>query len=336
MEVSLEELKAENAREEAELAASKTANSAEDVDNVAAEDEDKVVDGAAEHQDDEVKPEVEDWMKEDGQESEGSDSVPLAALVKTRTKLKGAIREKDGVIDQLRNEIEELKRAQVNPVQQVSAIKPPRLEDYNFDETKFADAQAQYIDAQINARLNNVTQRSEVERKQAQYKQKLDESLSDHYARAEKLVKSAGITEEQYQAADTKLRLAIDQVMPKQGDAVADTLLANLGEGSEKVGYWLGCNTSAREELQRKLISDPSGLSAAMWLGGKARELSAPKQLKSNAPKPNTQLNGDGNTKDPHKALKDKLAKARASGDMQKVLDMKFEAKKAGIDTKTL
>ncbi len=336
MEISLEDLKAENAREEAELAASKTAISAEEVEDVAAEDESEVDQGAAEHQDDEAKPEVEDWMKEDDQESESSDSVPLATLVKTRKKLKGTISEKDNVIEQLKAKVEQLERAQVNPVAQASTIKPPRLEDYNYDEARFADAQAQYIDAQIAARLNNVTQQSEMERKQAQYRQKLDESLSDHYARAEKLVKSAGITEEQYQAADTKLRLAIDQVMPKQGDIVADTLLANLGEGSEKVGYWLGCNASAREELQRKLISDPSGLSAAMWLGGKARELSAPKQLKSNAPKPNTQLNGDGNTKDPHKALKDKLAKARLSGDMQKVLDLKLEAKKAGIDTKTL
>lgn len=336
MELSLEELKAENAREEAELATGNTADSAEEVDLEAAEDESDIDEDAAVHSDDKAESEVEDWMKSDSQESEGSESVPLAAHIKTRAKLKGAVKERDDVIERLKAEMEELKRAQAMPAAQIQTIKPPKPEDYDFDDSRFAEAQAQYIDAQINARLNSVAQKTETEKRQAQFKQQLDESLSNHYARAEKLVKSAGITEEQYQAADTKLRLAIDQVMPKQGDIVADTLLANLGEGSEKVGYWLGCNTSAREELQRKLVSDPSGLSAAMWLGGKARELSAPKQLKSNAPKPNTQLNGDGNTKDPHKALKDKLAKARSSGDMQKVIDLKIEAKKAGIDTKTL
>lgn len=334
MEITLEQLKAENAKLDTE-AEDVTATEAEEVEESAEEDDGNTDGSAAGQSEGEQESESEDWMKDDDGASEGSDSVPLAALVKTRTKLKGTIKEQAGELERLRQEIESLKKAPAPTAVPIN-IKPPKLEDFGYDESRFAEAQTAYIDAQINARLNQVSQRAEAQQQQEIAKQKLDEALSGHYSRAETLVKATGISEADYQAADTKLRLAVDQVMPGKGDIVVDALLANLGDGSEKVGYWLGRNSSAREELQRKLVSDPSGLSTAMWLGMKLKELSPPKQLRSNAPKPNTQMTGDGNSKDPHKDLKAKLAKARAKGDMQAVIDTKAALKAAGIDPKTL
>lgn len=333
--MSLGELKAENAKLEVDIASGAAAE-AEDAESDADEVEEGAVGDVAEQTEGESKTESEDWMKADNQESEGSDSVPLAALVKTRTKLKGTIKEQSSEIDQLKREIEGLRKIQTQPALVQHDIKPPTPDQFNYDEVAFAKAQNDFIEARINAGLMQVTQKTEQQKQAELARQKLDEALNSHYSRAENLIKTAGITEQDYQSADTKLRVAVDQVMPGRGDIVVDALLANLGEGSEKVSYWLGINATAREELQRKLIADPSGLSVAMWLGKKVADLSPPTKIRSSAPKPTTQLTGDGNSRDPHKALKDKLNKARASGDMQKVIDLRAEAKRLGVDPKTL
>jgi hypothetical protein len=334
LDMTLEELKAENAKQLAEDE-SVTATDESEVDEVAVESEVDDSGDAAEHSDSEAENDTEDWLKDDDQAS-NSDQVPLAALVKTRTKLKGTIKEQVSEIESLRAEVESLKQVQSRPIP--TEIKPPRKEDFDYDDERFEAAKVAYIDQLVEARISQVSQKTDVQKKAELAKQKIEEALSDHYGRAEALIKkgSSGITEADYQAADTKLRLAVEQVMPGRGDAVVDTLLASLGNGSEKVGYWAGRNAAAREELQRRLIADPSGIAASIWLGTKLVELSPPKQLRSNAAKPVTQLTGDANSKDPHKALKDKLNKARANGDMQKVIDLRAEAKKAGIDPKTL
>ena len=332
LEISLEQLKAENAAEEARLLAA-TAGGEEDEQEAEATDvEDEQAEPDADQPEGESETEAESWMKEDGQTSEDSgDSVPLATLVKTRNKLKGKLHEKDNEIEQLKQQVEQLKQGVIQaPVTAPKA--PPRLEDFDYDDAKYAQAQAQYVSELVNQTLSTHTQKSVNENAQKEAQRKIEESLDSHYERAAKLIESAKITTEQYQAADTRFRQAIDQVRPGQGDKIADFLLANLGEGSEKVGYHLGVNQEARAQLQSKLLADPSGIAAAVWLGSKLKELSPPKQLRSNAPKPANKLQSDESTTDSLRSLKTDIAKARKGGDYQKVIDLKFAAKAKGVD----
>lgn len=335
MEISLEQLKAENAAEEARLLAATASADDDEQETEAAEVEDEPTESDADQPEGETETDVESWMKEDGQTSEDSgDSVPLATLVKTRNKLKGKLHEKDNEIEQLRAELQQLKAGVPAPV--VTPKAPPRLEDFDYDDAKYAQAQAQYVADLVSQNLSAHTQKSANETAQKEAQRKIEESLDGHYERAAKLIESAKITAEQYQAADTRFRQAIDQVRPGQGDKIADFLLANLGEGSEKVGFHLGVNQEARAQLQSKLLSDPSGIAAAVWLGAKLKELSPPKQLRSNAPKPAAKLQADESTADSLRSLKSDIAKARKSGDYQKVIDLKFDAKRKGVDVSKL
>ncbi len=336
MEISLEQLKAENAAEEARLLAATASADDDEQEAEAAEVEDEPTESDADQPEGEAEAEVESWMKEDGQASEDSgDSVPLATLVKTRNKLKGKLHEKDNEIEQLRQQVEQLKQGVIQaPVTAPKA--PPRLEDFDYDDAKYAQAQAQYVAELVNQTLSTHTQKSANETAQKEAQRKIEESLDGHYERAAKLIESAKITAEQYQAADTRFRQAIEQVRPGQGDKVADFLLAHLGEGSEKVAYHLGVNQEARAQLQSKLLSDPSGIAASMWLSAKNKDLSPPKQLRSNAPKPASKLQGDESTVDVLRSLKTDIAKARKTGDYQKVIDLKFDAKKKGVDVSKL
>jgi hypothetical protein len=336
MHKTLEELKAENAALEAE-AAEETATEAEEDESVADEEIDETEGDAAEQAEGESKSKSEDWMKEvDGEASEGSDQkVPVSAIAKVRGKFRAKLEERDGEIERLRMEVEQLKKTpamQSAPV----AIKRPTLEECDFDEEKHALALDQYYEAKFDAKLQQREQSQSAKSTGEAVKKQLDEALDDHYLRVERFCETNSIAPEEYRAADAKLRQAVEQVMPKRGDAVTDYLLANLGEDSDKVSFFLGRNAPARAELQRLLMSDPNGISAAVWLGKKAKELSSPVKLKSTAPKPSAQMSSDAKKGDPLKSWKDKINKARKADDMQEVMNLRFAAKKAGVDIRTL
>jgi hypothetical protein len=246
LEISLEQLKAENAAEEARLLAATASSEEDEQDTEATDVEDEPTETDADQPEGEADTEVDSWMKEDGQTSEDSGgSVPIATLVKTRNKLKGKLHERDNEIEQLKQQLEQLKQGVIQaPVTAPKA--PPRLEDFDYDDAKYAQAHAQYVADLVSHNLSAHTKKSEAENGQKEAQRKLDESLDGHYERAAKLIESASITAEQYQSADTRLRQAIEQVKPGQGDQITDFLLANLGEGSEKVGYHLGVNNEAR------------------------------------------------------------------------------------------
>lgn len=116
---------------------------------------------------------------------------------------------------------------------------------------------------------------------------------------------------------------------------VTNALIASLGEGSEKVLYNLGVNQARRTELVNLLKEDKSGLRASMFLGKLAGELSSPQRKKSNAPAPATQIQGDRQTTEQGRALHQKYKDAHKSGNVQKAIELKRQARSAGVDTQT-
>ena len=112
-------------------------------------------------------------------------------------------------------------------------------------------------------------------------------------------------------------------------------MIAGLGAGSEKVMYSLGVNNARLAELKNRLIADPSGVTAGMYLGELKSEISAPQKRKTNAPKPAAQLKGDEQANDKFKAAKKNYEAAHKRGDTSKAFTLKRAAKKAGANTKT-
>ena len=336
--MTLEELKAKNAEEEAELQ-HEPQSVDEEAEPEAVDVETEETEEDAETSDEEaVKAETESWMDDaEDQDSDSDDkapeSVPRVSHVKTVKKLKGKIRERDSELERLQQENERLKQG--SPIQAAEKPKPSRDDFYDHD-----DPDAAYMDALTDWKLEQrevVQRQSEAERAAQlaaeEAKRKIESTVNGHYERAERLIGEVGIAPDAYQAADTRVREAADAVMSGMGDAVVDTLIAQVGEGSEKLFYFLGKNEAALAKFQNCLIKDKSGLSACMYLGElKASKLS-PSKKTSAAPKPSSVPKGDaGSSTAPEKAIRAKYNKAVKSGDWQSRMAARAEAKAAGLD----
>ncbi len=279
--------------------------------------------------------ETESWMQADDKASESDDTtVPLAAHTKMRGKLKARIGEKDEELATLKAEVEALKNgAPVAPAQPAMQAMPT-LEGSDFDDAKYQQALSNWMSQQVSAQVAAATQATTTgAAKQAQVQQ-LQKSVDSHYERAAKLASESGIEPEVYQASDMAVRQAIESALPEMGDLVADQLISKLGDGSEKVMYYLGRNATAREKLKTTLLTDPSGISAALYLGELKRDVAIPSKRKSRAPAPATKVQGDqsGTSSGNAKKLLKKYQQAHKERRSQMAYNVKKEAKIAGVD----
>lgn len=330
---TLDELRAENAAEEAAKAQAPQPG-ASDVDDAAADDlntDDNLAEGGEGEEGQQAEP--ESWMKGDDQESHGADkkftdSDIGAAKAKLRSKLEAKHQTE---LDELRNQLEELRRNTVSP--QLSA-KPKR--DYFYDQDDpdeaYTEALADWKLKETLSRQHQETQQYEMQRKQLEVQQSIESSVDQHYERAAVLAAASGISPELYQSADHRVRSAIDGVFPGGGEQVTNSLIASLGEGSEKVFYNLGVSPKRLAELTSKLASDPSGLQASIYLGRLSAELVTPMRKKSNTPPPATTVQGDANTTDVGRNLQRRYQEAHKKGDTQAAFNIRREAKAKNIN----
>ena len=334
--MDLDQLRAENAAQEASRAAPPQDAPDEEIVNAAEGQEDDTQDADLDGSDESTQADAEDWMKGDEPESQGAekkftDNDVAAAKKKLRAKLEA----KDSEVDELRKQLEQIKNQQ-HQAPQVGA-KPTREQFYEQD-----DPDAAYTDAVARWTYNNEAaqqqaQRQKLERERAaiEHVQAIEASVDKHYERAAKLTEQSGISPDLYRSADERVRTAIDQVFPGEGEAVTNILIDLVGEGSERVMYHLGVNTARRAELQDIMRNDPKGLKAAAYLGKLAAELTAPAKRKSNAPAPAAQIQGDATPNDNGSKLLRQYKEAHAKGNTQAAFDLKWQAKQAGINTKT-
>jgi hypothetical protein len=177
---------------------------------------------------------------------------------------------------------------------------------------------------------------SQLKEQQEEIQAKTEAAVDEHYERAAKLAKQHDISADAYRSAETNFRKAIDSVIPGVADAIADGLIARLGEGSERVIYNLGVNAKNREIFIDKLKSDPSGLDAYGYLVEKKTQLASTAKRRSNAPAPAKKVNGDVDTRLVHDNLKKKYKDAQRSGNLQKVFDARKVARQAGIPAREI
>ena len=105
-----------------------------------------------------------------------------------------------------------------------------------------------------------------------------------------------------------------------------------MGEGSEKVMYALGRSPQKREILKAKLLADPTGLSASVYLGQLSGEITKPAKKTTQAPAPAKRATGGNSGGSAEDALKRKY---KAESDTQKRFNIRREAKLAGYNVDT-
>jgi len=347
MAKTLAELKAENEAEEAALKAAESEENAETEEDESeaeqeAESETESEEEAAESEtgeDDEESTgdeEVEDWKQGDSHESHGEKKFTDGDVGKAKAKLRAKLeRQHTEETEKLRLENERLQ-------QQLQAsgrnIEKPKREDFT-DEYGDVDEEAYQValtDHRIdvrNAETQAATQSQQQKEKAAEYERQVNEQVDQHYERAAKLAEKSGISAEAYQAADRNFRQVVEDVFPEAGDTIADTLIANLGEGSEKVAFSIGVNSVKREQLKKLLLQDKTGLKAAIYLGQLNGEIAASSKKKTNAPRPAPDLSGDKKQSSGQRALAKKYKEAHAKGKTQDAFNIKRQAKAAGVDT---
>lgn len=346
MAMSLEQLKEENARVEAEAGKSPQDTEQEDEAGAAETETEATTTAESGESVTEDQVEAEPWMQsgdDDETDTESHDSEKKFTdgdMAATRRKFKGKLTGVKKENEELQKRIEALEKghspaaAPASATQAVTVQAKPQEEDF--------ETVAEYVDALTDWKIANsaATQHAETE-KQAQqrrikdYEEQRDSAVEKHYERAVELAGKSKIAPEAYQEADRRVRLMAEEIFPEGGDAVIDDLIAKLGDGSEKVMFNLGVNTKRRSELRTKLKDDPSGLSASMYLGQLKMELSLPGKRRSTAPDPADDVKGDVKMSEAHRQLKRKYDAAHRDGNLQKAIDIKRQAKQAGADTST-
>ena len=275
----------------------------------------------------EEKAELEPWQVADDE----LDDVPAKTHLAIKSKLKGRLSERDDEISELRKKIESLTPQKPAPT---APPKRPRAEDFDTDE-EYETALDKYqydLTQSVVSQVQSTTQQSDQIR---QAQAKLKDNVNNHYVRAETLVKDSGISPEVFKKSDETLRGAIEAVIPKGGNATVDHAISLLGEGSEKVMYYLGVNKAARNEFVTLLAKDKSGFEAAVFLGQQKERLTNPQKRKTQAPPPAKRVNGDESGTATGSALKRKYEAAHKKGDIQAAYNFKKQAKSGGVNVST-
>lgn len=336
MAQSLKQLKEENAKAEEEALTPPQEVEEETEVEAVAEETDELEEVAEPVEGEEEDAEIEDWMQSDEQTSQDADKkFTDSDVAAAKRKLRARLEKKDSELDALKAEIEALK-SQAPKSAQAVGTKPVRSDFFGADDPDeaYLDALSDWKQENLKAEMLSATANKEAELRQQQMQQMTEKSVDQHYERAAQLAEKSGISAELYQSSDLQVRQAIESVMPGMGDAAADTLIASLGEGSERVFYNLGVNKSRLAELKNRLTEDPSGVRAAMYLGELKSELS-PQRRKTSAPKPAPSLKGDEQVADKFASLKRKYNEAHKRGDTSAAFSARREARKAGADTTT-
>ncbi|GAH02341.1 unnamed protein product, partial [marine sediment metagenome] len=118
---------------------------------------------------------------------------------------------------------------------------------------------------------------------------------------------------------------------PNNGDFITDSFISKLGSGSEKVVMSIGNNPAKLAEYKSKLINDPSGMEAMLYLGKQQEKVTLNKKRTSQARKPAVSVSGNKQTSSSEKAEKKKYSNAKTAQERYKIAKA---AGKKGFDTK--
>ena len=282
----------------------------------------------SESESNEEQQEDEPWQRID----EELAPVPARKHIREKQKLKGRISERDDEIARLKEKIEALEKNSITQTNQAKPIKRPNELDYDTDDD-YQKALSDYENELVSSKFRELESKRQNEYAFKQYQEKFSKALEDHYDRASDLIEKSGISPDLYKSSDAAVRHAVNSIAPGRGDQIVDQIITNFGDGSEKVLFYIGRNQTALSQFKSLLVEDPSGIKASIFLGEQKERLTAPKKMKSRAPKPAPTANGDANMGSNERALQKKYKEAHKKGNSQLAWDYRRKARQSGIDT---
>lgn len=256
--------------------------------------------------------------------------TPQQSLVHKLTKEKKKRQEATTELEELKAEIEALKKGQqvTAPVQPVKAPAnsgyPPVPLLYENGVNTPAEYQQAYQNWTIECR--NIDQRN------AQQDTARVNASKETEARANRLAeRSTSFIKENKIKADMAISTIQDGVQGLDGvlgvEGAALDLLDNIGDGSDKLAYYLGKNPDALATVKKLFEEDRRGFKVNTWLTKTALKLNRNNSKVSKAPEPDEALSGDGSTVTSG-AWQKKYDDAK---DISKMLEIKRQAKAAGV-----
>lgn len=307
------------------------------------EEETPVVEGE-ETTDEETEEEDLSWMEDEQPDSSeddddetadgtGAKGVPVDKHIAIKQKLKGKLKGEKEENEKLKARIKELEEGTQKPVDQ-SLSKPvrPRRDAFESD-ADYDDALDVYDDELIQFIPKSAATEANTAEQLQQRVKVVTDAVDGHIDRAAQLIEKHSIDPDVYSSAQDSVKQIIGSVKPGGEEHIFNEFIERLGEGSEKVMFYVGKNKKQLNEFERLFRSDPSGLSAAMFLAEKRNEISGAKHLSSRSPKPSAKLKGGEAVKASESALKKKYQDAHKKGNNQAAFDIKRQAKGAKIDT---
>ena len=210
--------------------------------------------------------------------------------------------------------------------------KPEDFEDADDPDREYLKAYAVWSNKSVQAEAQAQSASEATARQQQAQQLEIAKSVDQHYERAVELSTKSGISAEQYHNADLVFRQMIESIYPQAGDAIAEALISNMGNGSEKVVFNIGINDTRRAELKALLEADKAGLKASVYLGKLTEQLNAPTKRKTSAPKPAPANKGDATENASMKALKKKYDAAHKSGNDQEAFNLRRKTRAAGAN----
>ena len=131
----------------------------------------------------------------------------------------------------------------------------------------------------------------------------MNTAVNGHWSRVEELSSKHKIDPAIYAETDQKVREAIEDIRPNEGNFITDFLISKTGEGSEKVFNNLGKSKANLERLTTSLVRDPSGFEAIRIIGELNQKYRETKPKTSQARPPAKVANGGGLKSLPKKVL---------------------------------
>jgi len=336
--LSLKQLKEENEAEETPVEEVNEIDAEADALEEHIESEDEPTDEVTGETDDEPKDdepaEVEAFMDtgEDEPEKEvvsndAARSIRISATLK-------ADRKNEAELTRLRDENSQLRAGQTQAP--THGLTMPNRDDYldqDDPETSYIMALHEYNNKKTQADNTANQQANDLKVQQDASKAAIESNVVKHYDAAAKLLEGSKITQDSYTAADLNVRKMVEGLYPDAGDALVDAFISKMGAGSERVMFNLGINKNRLAQFRESLVGDPTGLDAAIFLGGLNKELNKNSKRRSSAPPPAKHAKGDAKGgSSAERAIKKVYDAAHKKNDSQSAYNAKKKAKASGVD----
>lgn len=262
------------------------------------------------------------------QQKPSAEEALIHKLTKERKKAK-AVKDENEELKRRLEALESRTSQAPAPVSHAGMPKFPDMYDPGIDgdREKYSQAVAKYLaDA---ATYNN--RHSEADQAQAKHKQRIEDLTKNLAVRAAKFATDNKVNVDRVASA---LERAIDEIDSHVSVPGAMAyLLDSVGDGGERVAYYIGTNEAALSQVKAMLKEDPNGLKAIAHMTRLAEKLK-PKHSKqiSKAPEPDQPVKGDSVGSASAKKLQDLWDKATNPDEMMKI---RRRARELGVELKT-